>query len=207
MNTPKLVIKTFEQRMRELDTNKVIGEVDVYQWDPRKYKDPLEVPEKDRIYLVKGARNKLLRNWWVMTYNHLDYKTDPLIDTSGASVTPNEPEGVRIDIVYQPYTPIQLGTDTSTPTSYTDYKLASPLDINPDTRTVSYGDNFIYYTATWNAGKVTQTIGEIGLIGETWDGNTAHPTLFGRLAVADGTFSQFTPDPTLPLTVVYKIYG
>jgi hypothetical protein len=76
----------------------------------------------------------------------------------------------------------------------------------------------IVFTAVWNAGAITNQIGEIGLyngnftnltygwtqmLDRTTGGNTISMT--SRVSAADGDFVQFVPDPSRSLTINWEI--
>lgn len=205
----RVKIKSFEERMRELARRERIqGVVDVFQWDPKAYSKPEEVPESHKVYLVKRARNTIVRNFAVFIHNNIRYAVvDNPVDFDGVSFTPDYPYHtalINFDPAY-PWEGVLLGTDTTTQTEYTTYRLAQEITKWADTRTSSIFDNGVVWTSTWNAGRITEQIGEIGLVAFGYDGTNTHSVLLGRVASADGAFEPFTPDPSLNLTVNYRI--
>lgn len=118
---------------------------------------------------------------------------------------------------------IHVGTDTSTATTPSMTALVAENTTEPNTFDGSLFDGTdngiwgIRYTATWNAGVITDTIGELGLYmnpftdtsccwyKSTSGSYTYSQALAARLSVADGDFSAYTPDAGLPLTVQWDI--
>ena len=121
---------------------------------------------------------------------------------------------------------IHVGTDTSTATTPDMTHLVVENTTEPDSFDGSLYDGTttgiwgVRYTATWNAGVITATVGEIGLymnpftdtsyqwaMGYTTSGGsyTYAQALCARLSVADGDFTAYTPDASLPLTVQWDI--
>jgi len=117
---------------------------------------------------------------------------------------------------------IDLGSDTSTPTTPTMSNLVSPLGVAPSSKTISTKDGSgdgiweATYIATWDAGTVSGTVGELGLFMRAPDKTTFQWRVEGgdytppvvmvsRLSSADGDFTEFTIDETKPLTVDWKV--
>ena len=121
---------------------------------------------------------------------------------------------------------IHVGTDTSTATTPSTNGLVVENTTEPNSFDGSLFDGTdtgvwgVRYTATWNAGVITDTIGEIGLYMNPFTDTTLEWTyhyagdnvtgsypqaLCARLSVADGDFSAYTPDASLPLTVQWDI--
>lgn len=119
-----------------------------------------------------------------------------------------------------------LGSDTSTPTNTGHTALVSPIGTAPGTppnsTTGSVKDGSSdgvwhgKYIATWNAGTVSGTVGEAGLylclpiLNQTafkWQASLTSETLYmaSRLSSADGDFSSFVIDDTVPLTVEWTV--
>ncbi len=115
-----------------------------------------------------------------------------------------------------------LGTNTSAPTTASMTGLTSPIGAGigttPNTKSgvngnPSAGVYQVTYLATWNAGTVSGTIGELGLylcmkagllgFGATWDGNNL--IFISRLSVADGDFAAYPIDTGLALTVQWIV--
>jgi len=118
---------------------------------------------------------------------------------------------------------IYLGTNTTVATFPNTIGLTAPIGAAPGTGpnsfTASYGNvtnGFqVVYTATWNQGTVSGTIGEMALYGTfannyytgsqggaNWGSNTG---MLSRLSVADGDFSAFTINTTYPLVIAWTI--
>ena len=100
---------------------------------------------------------------------------------------------------------LELGTDTSTPTTGTTSSLASPIsntyiglntNISTDGATMWYISlSYIYNTSFF---PTQYTIGEIAYYGYNYNGSNL---AFSRLAVADGTFSAVTVNASTPLSI------
>jgi hypothetical protein len=116
------------------------------------------------------------------------------------------------------YCGIRLGSDTTTPTTAIMENLTTPLGGWANSASLSRsnpspGVYQVTYTSTWNAGAVSGTIGEVGLFLYIWDalqpagGYSGTPSrrLASRLSVADGDFTAYTIDTSLPLTVQWII--
>lgn len=120
------------------------------------------------------------------------------------------------------YSFIVLGTDTTTATTRTMEALVAPIGAAPGTKansqSISNGSPSagvwqVTYTATWNAGTVSGTIGEVGLYLYIWNslqpagGSAGTPAarMASRLSVADGDFTAYTIDTGLPLTVQWIV--
>ena len=125
------------------------------------------------------------------------------------------------------YTHMYLGTDTTTPTVYNATALASPIGAPPgtaenifigSTSNPSNGVFQITMSATWNAGTVIGTVGELALYllvlpagnlrAFQWT-TSLNPlgggVLASRLSVADGSFPAFVIDNTKPLAVTWTL--
>jgi hypothetical protein len=112
---------------------------------------------------------------------------------------------------------IVLGTDTTTATVPTMESLTSPIGTAPGTKANSQslacsnpssGVYEVTYTATWNAGTVSGTIGEIGLYGYAayiLGSISSASRMVSRLSVADGDFTAYTINTSLPLTVQWVV--
>jgi hypothetical protein len=115
-----------------------------------------------------------------------------------------------------------LGSDTSTPTIVSMTSLVSPIGTAPGTAPNTTSRSGTYYststtpvviiwTATWNAGTVSGTLGEVGLylwinIGYLTNGTTtSSPGLASRLSAADGSFTAFTINTAAALTVTWTV--
>ncbi len=117
---------------------------------------------------------------------------------------------------------MQVGTNTTVPTSFSMSALVSPLASSssityPNTVSVSAAptnpSGTTYYQTTvqaiWNAGTLgSNTLGEFGLFA-AYNGSTylapVHNVLLTRIASADGTFSSFSINPNFPLVIDYVV--
>jgi len=119
---------------------------------------------------------------------------------------------------------ILLGTDTSTKTAMNMTSLVSPIGganpIKANAQSISNGNPSsgvyqVIYTATWNAGTIQGTVGEVGLYLKGWTtlqtagqqtaGGAQVVVLFSRMSVADGDFTAYTINTSLPLTVQWVL--
>jgi len=140
----------------------------------------------------------------------------------GCVTATQEPASYYFDINVG-HSRIRLGRDTTTPTYEGTTSLADEIEVDRDTASVSIqrvsaGVYEVIWYSTWNAGRITEQVGEMGLylkLAEiddaslpvtdyAWPDPTAL-TLFSRLSVADGDFEAFTPDPSLPLTIAWTL--
>jgi hypothetical protein len=111
-----------------------------------------------------------------------------------------------------------LGSDTSTPTIVSMTSLVSQIGSKPNS-TSSSGTYYststtpivLTWVATWNAGTVSGTLGEVGLYiymnyGALVNGAaTSNPGLASRLSAADGSFTPFTINTSAALTVTWTV--
>jgi hypothetical protein len=117
------------------------------------------------------------------------------------------------------YSYMRLGTGGNV-TQGTTTNLTTPVSTPPDsqsgaTSSPGGGTYRVAWTATWNAGTLTAiTVSEIGLFlylntslqGFGWTGfNGAATALFSRLSAADGDFTAFQVNPSVPLTVEWRL--
>jgi hypothetical protein len=117
---------------------------------------------------------------------------------------------------------IYIGSDTSTPTTVSTTALAAPIGTTPGIGPNSKSCSGIYYSssttpvvltyvATWNAGTVSGTLGEVGLyltintVGLINGTTTTNPGLASRLSAADGSFTAFTINTAAALTVTWTV--
>lgn len=113
-----------------------------------------------------------------------------------------------------------IGDDTTTTTSPGDISLVGPLGVAPDSLSgdllnPAAGVFEIIYHLTWNSGSVTGTLGETRLDGNLSDAvdfggilirdDDSSRGMFSRLSSADGDFSSFVIDDTVPLTIDWTI--
>jgi hypothetical protein len=117
------------------------------------------------------------------------------------------------------YSYMRLGTGGNI-TQGTTTNLTTPVSTPPDsqsgaTSSPGGGTYRVAWTATWNAGTLTAiTVSEIGLYlylqtalqSFGWTGfNGAATALFSRLSAADGDFTAFQVNPSVPLTVEWRL--
>jgi len=117
---------------------------------------------------------------------------------------------------------IYIGSDTTTKTTASMTALVAPIGTAPGTgpnnftgtlQLLSNGSSATY-TATWNAGTVSGTIGEMALYGSAVNnmltGNqdtnwNSGSVMLSRLSVADGDFSAFTINTAYPLVIAWTV--
>ena len=118
---------------------------------------------------------------------------------------------------------VYLGSDTSTATTHDMTALVSPIGASPGTESTTKhgalsnsepGIWRVVYTAVWDSGAVSGTLGELGLYMRTtsyfefdktnWYCDTG-PEMVSRLASADGAFTAFTINTSEPLSVTWTI--
>jgi hypothetical protein len=119
---------------------------------------------------------------------------------------------------------IYLGTNTTISTFPYMNQLVNPIGPLPGTGPNSFSSSYgsitngyqVVYSATWNPGTVSGTIGEMALYGsaatnyyvglqggtEIWESGSV---MLSRLSVADGDFSAFTINASYPLIIVWTI--
>jgi hypothetical protein len=115
-----------------------------------------------------------------------------------------------------------IGSDTSTATTVSMTSLVSPIGTAPGTAPNNKSNSGVYYStsttpivitwiATWNAGTVSGTLGEVGLYlvmntsGLTNGAYASYPGLASRLSAADGSFTAFTINTAAALTVTWTV--
>ena len=116
-----------------------------------------------------------------------------------------------------------IGTDTDTATTHSMTQLVSPIGTAPGTEPNSKSGALtnpspgvwrVVYSATWDAGTVSGTVGEVALYLTTTDHFSfedsnwycnAGANMVSRLSVADSAFSAFTIDESKPFTVTWTI--
>lgn len=118
---------------------------------------------------------------------------------------------------------IYIGEDTTTSSDHSMTQLVQPIGTAPGTapnsksgatRNPDAGVYRVVYSATWDAGTVSGTLGEMALyldvvsglqgFGAGWP-SSASERMVSRLASADGDFTSFTIDDTVPLTVTWTL--
>lgn len=188
--------KRKERRKLKLDTIKITGEVLILQGG--------KVVRKSRNHFVNLGLINLIN---LLSCGGL-YSTSDVPAYNWANATS---------------TFIVLGTDTTTATGATMSALVAPIGAAPGTKANSQsiangspaaGQYEVTYTATWNAGTVSGTIGELALYlwgysalygagGTNYNPDAAY--MYSRLSVADGDFTAYTIDTTLPLTIQWRV--
>jgi hypothetical protein len=115
-----------------------------------------------------------------------------------------------------------IGSDTSTPTTVSMTSLVSPIGTAPGTAPNGKSFSGGYYStsttpvvitwiSSWNAGTVSGTLGEAGLylfinyFGLTNGGTATNPGLASRLSAADGSFTAFTINTSVALTITWIV--
>lgn len=184
-----------EERQRlKLDTIKLTGEVEILQGEK----------------VVARLRNHFVNQGLISLINLL--ACNELYSTSNVPARNWATKGSFI----------ALGTDTATTTGATMAALVSPIGAAPGTKADSQGISSsspatgqyeVTYTATWNAGTISGTIGELGLYlygkdslsGAGGQYRDLTYIMFSRLSVADTDFTAYTIDTALPLTVQWRV--
>lgn len=117
-----------------------------------------------------------------------------------------------------------IGSNTTTGNTASMTTLTTPIGTPPGTRantqsfatsTVAVGSYRVSYVATWNAGTVSGTLGEIGLFlhcpwntmsaFSSWDYRNTNIYMVARLNSYDGHFASFTIDAAKALTITWNI--
>ena len=129
-------------------------------------------------------------------------------DIGGETISPLNPNTMHI------------GSDTSTKTTASMTALVAPIGTAPGTGPNNWSQmiqllsngSAATFTATWNAGTVSGTIGEMALygnytemIGQTNTNWGTHTGMLSRLSVADGDFSAFTINTSYPLVIAWTV--
>lgn len=181
-----------KQRRRLMETIKIKGIVRIMQGE--------RVVVEARNHFVNQGLMALISLLCISTHGHTSYA--PAFEWS----------------TRRTYCGIRLGSDTTTPTTAIMEALVNTLGPWASSASLSRsnpnpGVYQVTYTSTWDAGSVSGTIGEVGLFLYIWDalqpagGTSSIPArrLASRLSVADGDFTAYTIDTTLPLTVQWII--
>jgi len=125
---------------------------------------------------------------------------------------------------------ILLGSDTTTPTACTMTALIAQIGGNPNSKSATTKDGSadgiwnVKFSAVWNTGTVSGTLGELalyegvstpapGIMDQTafkwhWGWGAAvtlAQAMISRLSSADGDFSSFVINDTVPLTVEWTV--
>lgn len=113
---------------------------------------------------------------------------------------------------------ILTGSDTVTTSTHDLTALVTPHGVSPDTKfgnNITNDGNGTYkfaFISSWIKGRISGTLGEIGLYLRpytvfTAKWNTTHnpsPVLCSRLCAADSDFASFTVDDTKSLTIIWE---
>lgn len=114
---------------------------------------------------------------------------------------------------------IRLGRDTTTKTGGGTTGLTNPIDTNPNSQSGTTSNPAanqyrVAWSATWNAGTISGTVGEMGLFLNlintlqafgTTNASASSFILFSRLSTADGDFSAFEINTAAPLTIEWRL--
>ena len=176
------------------DVVKVTDEICVYEGDKLKFASKGHIVNQGLIHLINtlsasmttssGYKYLFSREWTGKTYSYMRVGT-------GGNVT--------------------QGTTTG---------LTTPVSTSPDsqagaTSSPGGGTYRVSWTATWNAGTLTAiTVSELGLFlylkttlqSFGWTSYTGSATaLFSRLSDADGDFTAFVVNTSVPLTIEWRL--
>jgi len=181
-----------------MDRVKITGRVTILQDGELVYK---EIPNKWVNYGLRGLCSFMCGNYITSAGSQYAYMWSGSSQTNGLN--------------------IRVGTNTATATTFSLTELVTPVTVNPTTMTGSAVTNAaagiwnITFTAYWNAGLITGTIGEVGLYLAPIDNINANWTESGatgktqrmvsRISVADGNFTAFTPDVNKTLVIEWKV--
>jgi len=156
------------------------------------------------IVVIENGENKVIgRNHWV----------GQGLETIGSFLAGGASNGATSNIY--------IGSDTLIPTTVSMTGLIVPIGsapgTAPNTLNVSYSTNIdsiipgiVIYNATWNAGTVSGTVGEVGLYLQGYGGLSGstyatNPGLGARMAAGDGAFPPFVIDTSVALNVSWFI--
>jgi hypothetical protein len=156
------------------------------------------------IVVIENGENKVIgRNHWV----------GQGLETIGGFLAGGASNGATSNIY--------IGSDTLIPTTVSMTGLIVPIGsapgTAPNTLNVSYSTNInsiipgiVIYNATWNAGTVSGTVGEVGLYlygygGLSGSTYATNPGLGARMAAADGAFTPFVINTSVALNVSWFI--
>jgi hypothetical protein len=185
----------FKRRNTFGDVIRVTDEILVYEGDKLKFASKGHIVNQGLIHMINalaasttnsssGYKYLFSREWTGKTYSYMRLGT-------GGNVTTGSVTGLT--------TPVGTGPDSQAGAT------SSP----------SAGTYRVSWTATWNAGSLTAiTVSEIGLFlylqtglqGFGWaDFNGAGTALFSRLSSADGDFTAFVVNTSVPLTIEWRL--
>ncbi len=184
----------FKRRNTFGDVITVTDEIRVYEGDKLKFASKGHIVNQGLIHMINalsasstdssGYRYLFSREWTAKTYSYMRLGT-------GGNVTQGTTTGLT--------TPVGTGPDSQAGAT------SSP----------GGGTYRVAWTATWNAGTLTAiTVSELGLLlflqtglqGFGWTGfNGAGTALFSRLSAADGDFTAFVVNTSVPLTIEWRL--
>jgi hypothetical protein len=171
----------------------------------------------DEILVYEGAKLKFASKGHIVNQGLIH-----MINALSASTTDGG-SGYRYlfsrDWNAKTYSYMRLGTGGNV-TQGTTTGLTTPVGTGPDSQAGANsspggGTYRVSWTATWNAGSLTAiTVSELGLFlflqtglqGFGWTGfNGAGTALFSRLSAADGDFTAFVVNTSVPLTIEWRL--
>jgi hypothetical protein len=192
LSTQKLK-DVFKRRNTFGDMIKVTDEILVYEGDKLRFASKGHIVNQGLIHMINAIAASTTQagsQYYLFSYNWTSKTTYMRLGTGGNVTT---------------------GSVTS---------LTTPVATAPDsqagsTSSPSAGTYRVSWTATWNAGTLTAiTVSELGLFlylqtglqGFGWTGfNGAGVALFSRLSAADGDFTAFVINTSVPLTIEWRL--
>ncbi len=183
----------FKRRNTFGDMIKVTDEILVYEGDKLRFASKGHIVNQGLIHMINAIAASTTQagsQYYLFSYNWTSKTTYMRLGTGGNVTT---------------------GSVTS---------LTTPVATAPDsqagsTSSPSAGTYRVSWTATWNAGTLTAiTVSELGLFlylqtglqGFGWTGfNGAGVALFSRLSAADGDFTAFVVNTSVPLTIEWRL--
>jgi len=171
----------------------------------------------DEILIYEGEKLKLASKGHIVSQGLIH-----IINALAASQTPTSGYPFYLfsrDWTGKSYSYMRLGTGGNV-TQGTTTGLTTPVGTGPDsqagaTSSPGGGTYRVSWTATWNAGSLTAiTVSEIGLFlyletnlqnfGWTYFKGSG-TALFSRLSAADGDFTSFVVNTSVPLTIEWRL--
>jgi len=171
----------------------------------------------DEILIYEGKKLKFASKGHIVNQGLIH-----IINALAASQTPTSGYPFYLfsrDWTGKSYSYMRLGTGGNV-TQGTTTGLTTPVGTGPDsqagaTSSPGGGNYRVSWTATWNAGSLTAiTVSEIGLFlylqtslqAFGWTGFKGYNTaLFSRLSAADGDFTAFEVNTSVPLTIEWRL--
>jgi hypothetical protein len=187
---------------------------DIFKWR-NTFGDVIRVT--DEILVYEGDKLKFASKGHIVNQGLIH-----MINALAASQTPTSGYPFYLfsrDWAGRNYSYMRLGTGGNVTTGSVT-GLTTPVGTGPDsqagaTSSPSAGTYRVSWTATWNAGTLTAiTVSEIGLFlylqtglqSFGWTGfNGAGTALFSRLSAADGDFTAFVVNTSVPLTIEWRL--